>query len=185
MSTPYSFGRASTAQLVTCHTDLQIVLTHAIEVVDFSITQGARTIAEQVRNIRSRVSKTLDSYHIPRDADGHYDPNAPALAADCVPYEKGVNPWPQASDSSTVRGLKRGRFYYGQGVFLAIAHRENIALQAGIDWDGDGSFFDQSFHDLPHIGLRRDRAPLIVPADLLVMANEALRAVGLREYRNP
>ena len=46
---PFSFGRASGAQLTTLHEDLQIALTGGIEVYDFSITQGARPVEQQIQ----------------------------------------------------------------------------------------------------------------------------------------
>ena len=181
----FNFGRASSAEFVTLHHDLQIILTGAIEVFDFSITQGGRTIEEQVRNIRRGVSKTIDSRHIPRDEGGMYDPNAPCIAADCAPYQGGVNPWPQDSDTIIVRQKKAHRFYFMQGIFYSIAKREWIKVRQGVDWDMDGDIFDQTFDDLPHIELRLVTPPLVLPKDMLRIANEALMSRGLREYRNP
>jgi len=182
---PFSFGRASGAQFTTLHDDLQIVLTGGIEVYDFSITQGARPIEQQIQNIRNGASKTLDSRHIPRDEDGNYDRNAPCVAADCTPYTQGVNPWPQDSDPRHVREKKKARFYFMQGIFLTIAQQNGIEIRQGIDWDRDADIFDQTFDDLPHIELHRSIPRLIVPDDLLEQANEALRSRGLKEHRNP
>ena len=126
MAGPFSFGRRSEAQFVTLHHDLQIVYTGAIEVFDFSIIQGARTIEQQILNVTNRVSKTLDSRHIPRDLEGHYDPNKPGSAGDTTPYTEGVNPYALDSDPRHVREKKKHRFYYMQGVFLHVAHREGI-----------------------------------------------------------
>ena len=42
-----SFGKKSLALLNTCHPDLQAVAKEAIKHIDFSITQGHRTDAEQ------------------------------------------------------------------------------------------------------------------------------------------
>jgi hypothetical protein len=182
---PFTFGIASTKELVTLHPDMQIVLSNAIQVYNFSIHQGARTVEEQIRNIRKRASKTLDSYHIPRDKNGHYDPSVPCLAADILPYQKGVNPWPQPNDSLEVREKKKGRFYYMQGIVYKAARDEGIAIVQGVDWDHDADFFDQSFDDLPHVQLlRKDWPPLIVGAEVLAEANEALRSVGRTEHKN-
>ena len=180
-----SFGHASQAVLATLHHDMQIILTDLIEVYDVSLLQGARTIEEQIRNIRKRVSKTLDSRHIPRDAEGNYDPNSPAIACDMVPYAKGVNPWPLDSDAKDVREKKAHRFYYMHGRLSEIAHRHGIFIRQGIDWDMDGDYFDQSFDDLPHWELHVEVPKLVVPTDLLTLANEALAGAGLPKYRNP
>lgn len=182
MAGPFSFGTASSSQLATLHHDLQIILGDAIEIFDFSIHQGSRTVEEQIRNIRKGVSKTLDSRHIPRNQDGEYDPNAKGMAADCLPYTKGVNPWPQDDDPRKIRQKKAHRFYYLQGIFLTIAHRHDIEVIQGVDWDMDGNFFDQSFDDLPHIQLARRLPKLRVEGELLEMANEALLSRGLKAH---
>lgn len=178
------FGRNSTSQLVTMHHDLQILATDVVEIYDISIEQGRRTIPEQIANIRRKVSKTIDSRHIPRDAEGNYDPNAPCIAGDFIPYQKGINPWPQPDEPRVVQQKKARRFYYMQGIFLAMAHKHDIPIIGGVDWDGDGDFFDQSFDDMPHVQLAIKLPKLIVPADLLDMANEALTSRGLPEYKN-
>lgn len=184
MPTPYSFGRNSMAQYVTLHHDLQLVLNEAIEVFDFSIDEGARSIETQIRYIRRGVTRTLDSYHIPRDEHGRYAPNEPALAADLIPYTKGVDPWPRDSDSSLVREKKKARFYYMQGILRRASETLGIQVRGGQDWDMDGDFFDQSFDDLGHVELHRpDRPKLIVEGELLEMANEALKSKGLPEWR--
>lgn len=181
----YSYGRSSQAVLATVHHDLQIILTHLIEVYDVQLLQGARSVEEQIRNIRRGVSKTLDSRHIPRDSEGRYDPTQPAIAVDLAPYQSGVNPWPLDSDSRVIREKKKGRFYFMQGIIRQIAHTHDIAIRQGVDWDLDNDFLDQSFDDLPHVELHRHDWPrLVVVGEVLEMANESLRARGLSEWRN-
>lgn len=181
----FSYGRSSQAVLATVHHDIEIIAVHVIEIFDIRLLQGARTIEEQIRNIRKGVSKTLDSRHIPRDSDGHYDPTQPAIALDFAPYKAGVNPWPQDSDSRVTREKKKGRFYYAQGIIRQVAHEHDIRIRQGVDWDMDADFFDQSFDDLGHIELLRpDWPPLVVEGELLEMANEALASRGLSEWRN-
>lgn len=182
MPGPYSFGSKSESQLVTLHHDLRIIAQDAIELVDFSVFQGTRTPEEQIRNIIKGASKTFDSCHIPRDEDGNYDPNGLSWAGDFLPYQRGINPWPQDSDSRKVREKKKHRFYYMQGIFYTIAHSHNIDIRQGIDWDKDGDFFDQTFDDLPHMERAGKRPRLIVSEDLLEMANEALRGRDLKVY---
>lgn len=181
---PYDYGRASTAVFVTLHHDLQLILTDLIRIYNVSLIQGARSVEEQIRNIRRRASKTLDSRHIPRDATGKYDPSKPAIAVDLVPYQKGVNPWPQDSDPSVVRQKKAHRFYFMQGMIFRIAAEHSITIRQGVDWDGDADFLDQKFDDLPHIELVRPDWPRLVvdDEDLLALANEALRSRGLKEH---
>lgn len=180
----YVHGHNSLKQLATLHHDLQIVVTHLLETFDHSVQQGARTVDEQIANIRRGVSKTLDSRHIPRDEAGVYNPTFLCMAVDLVPYQKNLNPWPQDNDSRTDREKKKGRFYYMQGIIRQIAHSEKIAIRQGVDWDRDNDFMDQSFDDLPHIELYVTDWPklIIEDADLLGRANEALRSKGLKSH---
>lgn len=179
----YVHGRNSLKELATLHHDLQIIVTGLLEIYDHSVEQGARTVDEQIVNIRRRVSKTLDSRHIPRDEDGYYDPTKPCIAVDIVPYQKGVNPWPQDDESAKVQSKKKGRFYFMQGIVRQIAHQEGIAIRQGQDWDRDNDFLDQSFDDLPHLELWIPSWPrLIVKNELLDRANEALVSRGLKPY---
>ena len=183
MAGPYSFGKNSEAQLVTMHHDLRIIAESAIEIFDITVIQGARSVEEQIRNISRGVSKTLDSCHIPRDGDGHYDPvNGVSWAGDFGPWQKGVNMWPLDGDSRRVQEKKKARFYYMQGIFRQIAHQHNIQIRQGVDWDGDGDVFDQTFDDLPHMERGGRRARLIVTGELLDLANEALVLKGLKPY---
>ncbi len=183
MAGPFSYGLGSQAVLVTLHHDLQIILTELIEFFDVSLEQGARTVEEQIRNIRNGASKTLDSRHIPRDEEGRYDPSKPAIAVDIIPYTKGVNPWPHDDDTPAMRQKKMHRFYYMQGAILTIAHTHGIAIRQGVDWDMDADFFDQRFDDGPHVELiRTDWPKLVVEGELLEMANEALKSKGLPKH---
>lgn len=186
MSGPYKRGARSAGELATCHHDLAIIAGDLLEVYDHSVFQGARTVEEQIRNILKGASKTVDSFHIPRDAEGNYDPTEPCMAFDLLPYSRGVNPWPQAQEPRGVQTKKANRFYFMQGIVLAIADRHKIKIIQGVDWNMDGDFFDQRFDDLPHVQLVVPKWPrLILPPDLLLQANEALRSRDLPEYVNP
>ena len=63
----------------------------------------------------------------------------PSLAADVIPYPVD---W---EDSK--------RFYHFAGFVEGIAAAKGIKIRWGGDWDGDRSFADQNFHDLPHFEL--------------------------------
>ncbi len=183
---PYSYGRNSQREFDTLHTDLQIVMTHVLETVDVSLVQGRRTVETQIVNIRNRASRTINSYHITRDARGFYDPDEPSLAVDFKPYRKGTNPYALDSDPRHIREKKKARFYYIQGIIREIARRESIVIVQGVDWDMDGDFFDQSFDDLGHVQLVVPNRPkLALTDDELVRANEALGMWGLPKYKNP
>lgn len=163
---PFRFGASSTRQLETIHPDLRRVLERAIRIVDFSITEGRRSIDTQIVYLRRGVTRTIDSRHIPRDEEGVYQPEGLSEAADLTPYQPGVNPWPLATDTHDERDKKINRFYFMQGILYAIARDEEVDVRLGVDWDSDLDFFDQSFDDLGHIELRAERAPLRVPDEL-------------------
>lgn len=182
MAGPFNYGSASTAQIVTVHTSLQTIIRRVARTCDISIIQGTRTVEQQIINIRNEASKTLDSRHIPRDADGNYDPLLLGGAFDFKPHQRGVNAYPQDSDSRVTRQKKKARFYHAQGIILSIAEYEGIAIRQGMDWDGDGDFMDQSFDDLGHVELLISFPKLIVTGQLLDQANEALLARGLPAY---
>ena len=186
MPGPYERGARSGGQLATCHHDIQIVSGDLLEYFDHSVFEGARTIEGQIQYILRGVTKVIDSKHIPRDAEGNYDPTVPCIAIDTLPYARGINPWPQAEEARKIQTKKANRFYFMHGLIQKIAAEHGIKIRQGIDWDMDGDFFDQNFDDLPHWELvRLDWPRLILPPDLLSQANEALRTRGLREYVNP
>jgi hypothetical protein len=93
--------------------------------------------------------------HIPRNQNGEYDPIEYSYAADVVPYQAGINPWPQVSDNDEVKKKKLYRFYFLQGVLYSIAYQLIIEIRQGIDWDRDFDFFDQTFDDMGHVELAK------------------------------
>lgn len=174
---PFRFGSASTRQLETIHPDLRRVLERAIEIFDFTITEGRRSIDTQITYLRRGVTRTIDSRHIPRDDDGAYQPAGLSQAADLTPYAPGVNPWPLSTDTPEERDKKVRRFYFMQGILYAIAVDEDVHVRLGVDWDSDLDFFDQSFDDLGHIELRTERVALVVPEELREDVDAALALV--------
>jgi peptidoglycan L-alanyl-D-glutamate endopeptidase CwlK len=154
---PFKFGRVSLRQFNTLHPALMNIFREAIKQVDFSILEGRRTIEQQRINVIKGVSKTLDSKHIPRYVIGpmlgYYAPNESSYAVDIIPYQKGVNPWPQSNDSEDIKRKKLYRFYFLQGIIYSIAHSMKIEIRQGIDWDRDFDFFDQTFDDMGHVEL--------------------------------
>ena len=141
----FQYGRKSREQLATCDPRLRVIFEKLIEFMDVSILEGRRTFAQQLRNIGRRVSKTINSRHIPRTDTGEIDDGGSSNAVDAAPYPIR---WP---DRSSDREKQIARFYYMQGAIRAIAHYEGIPIRQGVDWDRDGDFFDQTFDDLPHV----------------------------------
>lgn len=129
-----SFGTASRQRLDTCHRDLIGICELVIESYDFTVLEGHRSDERQEDLFRAGKSK-LRAGQSKHNSD-------PSLAVD-------IAPWP--IDWADVR-----RFYFLQGMIKQAAAELGIEIRQGCDWDGDGSFSDQSFHDLPHFELVGD-----------------------------
>lgn len=143
-----TFGSASKKNLQGVHPDLVRLHEAVLPVFDHSVTDGARSKAEQVKNVEKGVSKTLDSKHLVQ-SDGF------AHATDSTPYpndwdavQKGLDALKKADPTMAV-----ARFYYYQGVVKGVASQLGIAIRQGIDWDSDTNVGDQSFIDLAHVEL--------------------------------
>ena len=126
-----SFGTSSQEHLDTCHKDLQAICNLVIEHYDFTVMEGHRSGKRQNELFRQGKSKVKA---------GHSKHNSlPSNAVDLAPYP---------IDWSDTR-----RFYFLAGLIKQAAHDLGIKIRQGADWDGDGSFADQTFHDLPHFEL--------------------------------
>lgn len=71
-----SFGRTSRNRLATCHKDIRKIFNEVVKVMDCKVIEGARTKAQQRKNIAKGVSWTMKSKHVER----------PCRALDIVPY---------------------------------------------------------------------------------------------------
>ena len=142
------FGARSLANLKKVHPDLVRLHEAVLPVFDHSVTDGARSLDEQKKNVEKGVSKTLDSKHLIQ-ADGF------AYATDSTPHpndwtavQKGLDALRTADPTMAV-----ARFYYYQGVVKGVASQLGVAIRQGVDWDRDTDVGDQSFVDLPHVEL--------------------------------
>ncbi len=131
----YRFGKRSTEALQSCDKRLQTLAKKAIQYShsDFAITEGHRSIERQQRLFAAGKSK-LDGVN-KMSKHNH----RPSLAFDFVPCPID---W-QDTD----------RFYVVAGGILALANEMGIRVVWGGDWNMNGLFSDQSFHDLAHIQL--------------------------------
>lgn len=142
----YSFSRSSQEKLMTLHPDLQLILYKLIEMYDFTIIEGHRTQETQQQYYREGKS-TLDGVH---KKSKHQ--SFPSMAVDIMPYKHGTNAF---EDNEK----ERARFYTMMGMLKAIAFRlkeDGViehSVRFGMDWDGDDTFRDQTFDDLPHVEL--------------------------------
>jgi peptidoglycan L-alanyl-D-glutamate endopeptidase CwlK len=137
-----TFGPRSLSRLNTCHNDLRRVALRAIEVYDFTILEGARTIERQEHLIEigaTRVRDPRSSLHvvIPGVRDT-------AHAVDIAPWHE-TEPHIRWEDTRAWAVL--------WGVWLACATREGVPLRWGGDWNRDRAYTDNRFNDLGHIEL--------------------------------
>jgi peptidoglycan L-alanyl-D-glutamate endopeptidase CwlK len=160
----YKWGKASAAHRAQLHPDLQKLADYVLEHWggDVTISDGARSVAEQRKNILKGVSKTMDSMHLPRDANGVRDdgPDGRAWAMDICPYPtdwkaitRGLNAM-KAADP----GMQTAEFYMFLGFIAGAAEVMGIPVRLGADWDSDRDFADHTFIDLPHVERKKEDA---------------------------
>ncbi len=137
-----SFGKVSRAKLNNLDPRIVRVLERAIITTDFSVLETTRS--EEVHN--SYIDRGVTK--VPYEKTRH-KPNkeGKSEAADLKPYPNCA--WDDIK-----------RFSFMAGAIMQAAKEEGVELIWGGDWDGDGDFRDQSFHDLPHVQLRRQACPL-------------------------
>jgi len=126
-----SFGKTSSANLATCHPDIQRVLNEAIKYVDFSVTCGHRGQVEQDAAFAAGNSKL-------KYPNGEHN-KTPSNAVDVAPYPLNWN------DAEAFTLLS--------GVIYGVACTMGVKLRLGADWDGDFNTLEHSFKDRPHIEL--------------------------------
>ena len=125
------FGARSKVNLGECHIDLQKLFKKVVENYDCSVIEGYRSKEEQ--NTAFDAGKSKLQY--PKSKHNRQ----PSLAVDVCPYPID---WENSN-----------KFYHFAGYVLKTADELNIKIRWGGDWDGDGDFKDQNFHDLPHFEL--------------------------------
>ena len=128
------FSETSKKNLRQCHTDLQKLFNEVIKGWDCSVVCGHRGQEEQDLAYESGKSQV-------KWPNGKHN-KTPSMAADVVPYIKGVGP------SWNLR-----RVYFFAGYVKAIAEELNIQIRCGADWDMDNDPEDQTFHDPAHFEL--------------------------------
>lgn len=144
-----NFGNASRTNLEGVEPRLVKVANIVVSGWNCSVTDGVRSLAEQVKNVAKGVSKTMDSKHLPQ-ADGF------SHAIDIVPFpinwdaiEKGY-----AAIKHATGGMEIAEMYAFAGFVDGVAWSMGINLRSGYDWNTNRQFEDQSFLDLPHHELR-------------------------------
>lgn len=135
MASNFKFGKRSLDNLRGVHPDLVKVANRALELspIDFTITEGLRTVARQKELVAKGLSKTMNSRHI----TGH--------AVDFVPLPVD---WNNVEPFITVAKC-----------FLQASKELGIPIRWGGDWNMNGDWKDEKFRDLPHAELLRSAYP--------------------------
>lgn len=130
----FVLGQRSLDNLKGVHPDLVKVVQRAIQLssVDFTVSCGVRTIAEQKVLVAAGASKTMNSRHIP-GKDGY------SKAVDLAALIAGQVRWDWPLYSKLAEAMK------------AAAKEYSIPLEWGGDW--------KSFKDGPHFQLNAKRYP--------------------------
>jgi len=135
-----NFGRASKKRYNTLHYKLQMIMDEAIQVMDFTIICGFRNKRDQEKAFKAGKSKK----HWP---DSKHN-SQPSIAVDIAPWDPSMRKGRGGIDWNN-----RDRFILLAGIIKGIAHKLNIAIRWGGDWNGDTFMGGQKFVDMPHIEL--------------------------------
>lgn len=135
----YSFSQKSIDLLKGVHPKLATIIFDVMDmqVMDFSIKEGVRTIERQRDLVARRVSWTMQSKHlIQSDGYGH--------AVDLYPSPIDMNAVNKGNAQEIVR------FGVLAGLVLSAARERGIIVTWGGDWNRDGMTLDHRSFDAPH-----------------------------------
>tara|TARA_R110002126_G_scaffold34891_3_gene107610 strand:- start:39 stop:707 length:669 start_codon:yes stop_codon:yes gene_type:complete len=136
------FSRKSQVNLDSCHPDLITLFTVVLKKRDCSVPEGHRSNTRQAQLYKELKTKVK--------AGGSKHNKMPSEAADVYPCPVNIKKL-DANDRS-----EWNHFYHFVGYVKGVADelyesgRMRYKVRSGADWDGDNSFRDQTFHDLPH-----------------------------------
>jgi peptidoglycan L-alanyl-D-glutamate endopeptidase CwlK len=131
------FSKTSLNRLDTCHSDLQLIFSEVVRLMDCSVLEGHRDEDRQTMLFQTLFSKV-------EWPNGKHN-TTPSMAVDVAPYP--------------ILWEDEGRFAFFAGWVFCVAANlfENgkitHALRWGGDWDGDTRTEDQDFNDLIHFEL--------------------------------
>ena len=125
------FGIRSRYNLKNVHKDLVKLAEAVVEKYDCTVLSGYRGKDEQDDLFHSGQSKL----EYPNSKHN----KSPSRAIDLVPYP--------------IDWQNKERFYHFAGYVKSVADSMGLRIRWGGDWDMDGEFKDQTFHDLPHFEL--------------------------------
>ena len=134
----FKFGQRSRKNLNEAHNDFTVLFEEVLKERDCAIICGARSQEEQNALYHAKKSQVVYP-------NSKHNVGQGRLLSDAV----DAVPWPL--DWTDTRS-----FYHFAGYVKGIAdrlYREGkitAKIRCGADWDGDFSFKDQNFHDMPH-----------------------------------
>lgn len=125
------FSESSEVKLASCDVRLQSVVRKAIEITDFAVSVGHRSVADQDLACETGHSQKCGN-------DGlHTRVPSPAVDLFPVPYN-----W-----------ADRDAFVYLAGIMHACAAELGVKIRWGGNWPNDGVIRNQGFQDLGHFEL--------------------------------
>lgn len=139
---PFAFGTRSRANLNTCHPKLIATAELAIQIYDFSVIEGHRSLERQQELYADGLTEIDGDNMI-----GNHNVK-PSRAMDLLPYpamRNGVNVWGD-----------HDRWLIFAGIVIACGAQVGARLRWGGDWNMDGSTKDTKFFDKPHFELLGD-----------------------------
>lgn len=143
------FGQKSLKNLEGVHDLLAKCALEVVKIYDISVTQGVRSAAQQQKLYAIGRTEQLERKPVTK-IDGVTKKSNHQIKEDGLGYAIDVNPFP-------IDFAAKERYYMMWGIFYAVSQNvlagTDYKLRWGGDWDGDNSFTDQSFDDLPHIEL--------------------------------
>ncbi len=144
----YKFSPSSLSKLEGVHPLLVSVVTEAmaLQVMDFSVQEGVRTLSRQKQLVAEGKSRTMLSKHlIQADGYGH--------AVDLYPSPINMGLINNPTKSPSLYGKELYRFGVLSGIMMSAAKKKKAVIVNGADWDGDGETLDHTFFDAPHFQL--------------------------------
>lgn len=138
----FSLSKKSLEKLECVHPNLRRVVHRAMsmQIMDFSVNEGARTLERQKELVARGVSRTMLSKHLIQSTGFSH-------AVDLYPYPVDMGL------VSTGDAREISRFGVLAGIMRTCAILEGVQIISGMDWDGDGQTLDHSFFDGPHFEL--------------------------------
>lgn len=138
----FTFSRTSEQRLIGVHPKMVAVVRRAMsmQIMDFSVSEGVRTLERQQKLFDAGKSKTMNSKHLVQSTGfGH-----------------AVDLYPSPIDMELVNQnnpKEIARFGVLSGIMRTCAKLEGVEIINGMDWDGDGENLDHNFFDAPHFEL--------------------------------